>query len=118
MGRFNCFYYSLSSGRMPVKEFIESFESKTQDKFAYIQRLLEELGRELKQPYSKYIGDDIFELRFQSEAGTIRILYFFWENRAIMTNAFVKKSAKMPLKEISLARQRRKISISSQREGI
>ncbi|OGX29663.1 MAG: hypothetical protein A2879_05090 [Omnitrophica WOR_2 bacterium RIFCSPHIGHO2_01_FULL_49_10] len=116
MGRFYCFYYSLSSGRMPVKEFVESLESKTQGKFSCLRRLLEELGKELKQPHSKHLGSNIFELRFQSEVGTIRVLYFFWEDKVVMTNAFVKKSVKVPLKEIELAKQRREIFIGNQQE--
>lgn len=118
MGRFNCFYYSLSSGRMPVKDFIFSLEQKAQDKFLYLWGLLEQSGRGLRQPHSKYLGNDMFELRFQSEAGAIRVLYFFWEDKVVMTNAFVKKSVKVPLKEIELAKQRRGIFISNQREEI
>ncbi len=118
MGRFNCFYYSSNSGRMPVKDFIFSLGPKAQDKFLYLWGLLEQSGREIRQPHSKHLGDDIFELRFQSEVGAIRVLYFFWKDKAIMTNAFVKKTIKVPVKEIKLAKQRRKIFIGNQQEDI
>lgn len=68
-----------------------------------------EFGHRLPQPHAKYTGDDIFELRFKGQEGQIRVLYFFFhQDKAIFTNGFIKKSARMPFKEKALAVERRK----------
>ena len=63
----------------------------------------------MPQPHAKYIGDEIFELRFKGQEGQIRVLYFFFhQDKAIFTNGFIKKSAKLPEKEKVLAIERKK----------
>ena len=66
-------------------------------------------GRELSLPYAKYIGDEIFELRFESVEGAVRVLYFFWDGeKAVVTNGFIKKSNKTPRHEKETAVGRRR----------
>jgi len=103
-------YYKNESGRCPVKDFIDSLDQQSQRKFFYILGLLEEFGPRLPLPHAKYIGDGIFELRFSSSQGNIRILYFFFSrNHIIFTNGFIKKSEKIPKKEKAIAMERKKL---------
>lgn len=109
MASIICFYYVTESGKSPVKDFIDSLDSSSQRKFFFVKSLLEEFGHRLPQPHAKYIGDEIFELRFKGQEGNVRILYFFFhQDKAIFTNGFIKKSAKLPEKERTLAIRRRK----------
>lgn len=109
MAGVSCFYYVTESGKSPVKDFIDSLDSSGQRKFFFAKSLLEEFGHRLPQPHAKYIGDEIFELRFKGQEGQIRVLYFFFhQDRVIFTNGFIKKSAKLPEKEKALAIERRK----------
>jgi len=102
-------YYRTESGRVPAMEFIDSLEVKSKDKYFFILGMLEDCGRQLKQHYSKYIGDEIFELRFSGREGAIRVLYFFFHgDKAIITNGFVKKTDKTPSNEKETAIRRRK----------
>lgn len=104
-----CFYYVTESGKCPVKDFIDSLDSSSQRKFFFVKSLLEEFGHKLPQPHAKYVGDEIFELRFKGQEGNIRVLYFFFHrDKVIFTNGFIKKSAKLPEKEKALAIERRK----------
>ncbi|MBI2871113.1 MAG: type II toxin-antitoxin system RelE/ParE family toxin [Candidatus Omnitrophica bacterium] len=97
------------SSRSPVREFIDSLDPKTQRKFFFAKALLEEFGHKLPQPHAKYIGDDIFELRFVGREGAVRVLYFFFhQDRAVFTNGFLKKSNRTPMREKSTAIERRK----------
>lgn len=106
----SCFYYVTESGKSPVRDFIDTLDSSSQRKFFFVKSLLEEFGHKLPQPHAKYIGDEIFEIRFRGREGNIRILYFFFhQDKAIFTNGFIKKSAKLPGKEKTLAIERRKI---------
>ena len=109
MKKVTCKYYCVESGRAPVKEFIDSLHLRTQQKFFSVVELLEEFGHQLPQPHAKYIGDEIFELRFKGQEGAVRVLYFFfYQDSAVLTNGFVKKSNKIPVKEKSTAIERRR----------
>ena len=111
-----CYYYSTESGKLPVKEFVDSLDFKTQRKFFFVKALLEEFGHKLPQPHAKYIGNDIFELRFKGQEGAVRVLYFFFhQNKAVFTNGFIKKSDKTPRNEKELAVQRKMDFLSRQK---
>jgi len=106
--RIRCYYYLTGPGRVPVRDFIDSLDFKTQRKFFFVKELLENFGHKLPYPHAKYIGNSIFELRFKGYEGAVRIFYFFFDqDKAIFTNGFVKKSAKTPQNEIGIAFERR-----------
>jgi len=110
MGKITCYYYCTDSGRIPVREFIDSLDYRSQRKFFFAKALLEEFGYRLPRPHAAYIGDSIFELRFKGAEGQIRILYFFFhQNKAILTNGFVKKTNKVSkkVKEVAIKRKKR-----------
>lgn len=111
----SCFYYVTESGKSPVKDFIDSLDLRTQRKFFFVKKLLEEFGHKLPQPHARYIGDEIFELRFSGQEGNIRVLYFFFHrDKAIFANGFIKKVPKTPLKEKVLAIERRRLFLEDQ----
>ena len=71
-------------------------------------QLLQALGFELREPYSKPLEDGIFELRAQVGNNISRVLYFFvYGRRIVLTNGFIKKTQKTPKKEIELAKKYR-----------
>ncbi|MDD3089310.1 MAG: type II toxin-antitoxin system RelE/ParE family toxin [Candidatus Omnitrophica bacterium] len=109
MSRITCCYYLTASGRSPVRDLIDSLAPRAQRKFFFVMELLEEFGSRLPRPHSKYLGKDIFELRFGGEEGAVRVLYFFFQgDTAVFTNGFIKKTGKTPLKELNTAIERRK----------
>lgn len=104
------YYFCTESGKSQVKDFIDVLDGTTQRKFFFVKGLLEEFGHKLSQPHAKYIGDDIFELRFTGKEGNIRILYFFFHrDKVIFTNGFVKKTSKLPQREKDVAVERRRL---------
>ena len=116
MAKITTYYYLAESDKSPVKEFIDSLDFKSQRKFFFVKELLEEFGHKLPFPHAKYIGDSIFELRFKGHEGTVRVLYFFYqEDRAIFTNGFVKKTNKTPKNEINIAIERRNDFLNRQK---
>ena len=109
IAKVTCYYYATESNRSPVREFIDSLDDRTQRKFFFVKALLEEFGYRLPYPHAKYLGDSIFELRFKSQEGEIRVLYFFFhKDKAVFTNGFIKKSSRTPKDELSIAINRRK----------
>lgn len=116
MRSITCFYYVTESGKSPVRDFIDSLDSSSQRKFFFVKSLLEEFGHRLPQPHAKYIGNEIFELRFKGQEGNVRILYFFYhQDKVIFTNGFIKKTANIPEKEKALAFERKKSFLKRQK---
>ena len=69
---------------------------------------LEEKGPQLREPLSKPLGDGIFEVRAKQGSDISRVLYFFVVGRkVILTNGFVKKTQKTPVREIERAKRYR-----------
>jgi len=86
---------------------------KSRQKFFFVKGLLEVFGRSLPQPHAKYLGDDIFELRFHVREGCARFLYFFFAgNSAVFTNGFLKKTDRTPPGEKRLAIERRRMYLT------
>ena len=69
-------------------------------------KLLREYGKRLREPYSKYLEDGIFELRIKFASDITRIFYFFFcNNKIVLTNGFVKKTTKTPANELKKAKK-------------
>lgn len=103
---FNVSFYELPSGEKPVQQFLLDLPEKMRAKALYSISLLEEFGNALREPYSKSLGDGLFELRIKFASDISRIFYFFVvDNKIILTNGFIKKTMKTPKSELELARR-------------
>ncbi len=110
-------YYEKEDGTYPAEEFILSQDKKMQAKLFMALEFLEEKGPLLREPYSKSLGDGIFEVRAKQGSDISRVLYFFVVGkRIILTNGFVKKTQKTPTNEIERAKRYRK-DYQTQKEG-
>lgn len=108
MNPFVVIFYELSNGRCPVEEFLSSIDTSMRAKAVGLLQILQEHGCQLREPYTKPLGDGIFELRVQSGNNISRILYFFYAGgKIIVTNGFVKKTQRTPVQEITLAKKYR-----------
>ena len=113
MNKFEVLFYDLPDGSEPVADFLDSLDLKMRAKVLKEIGLLEDYGPELREPYSKSIGDDIFELRTKLGTDITRVLYFFFVGRkVILTNGFVKKTDKTPPGEKDKAMRYRKEYLS------
>ena len=101
-------FYEQADGTIPVRQFLGSLSEKMEAKVLRVISLLEANGYELREPYSKPLGDGIFELRAQVAANISRVLYFFVVNgKAVLTHGFVKKTQQTPKAEIKRAKNYR-----------
>lgn len=101
-------FYKRANGSCPVCDFLDSLDIKMRAKMLRLTMLLEKNGNELREPYSKFLKDGIFEIRAKLGSNIARVLYFFSLGKIIiLTNGFVKKTAKTPSTEIELAQKYR-----------
>lgn len=101
-------YYEQEDGTRPAEEFILSQDKKMQAKLFLALEFLEEKGPALREPFSKSLGDGIFEVRAKQGSDISRILYFFViGKKIILTNGFAKKTQKTPPREIDRAKRYR-----------
>jgi len=108
MSKINIVLYETIDGKCPVKEFINNLDAKMQAKVLRTIDLLEANGTDLREPYSKSIGDGIFELRIKQGSDISRVMYFYFVgNNAVLTHGFVKKTSKTPPNEIMKAKKYR-----------
>jgi phage-related protein len=87
-----------------IINFIESLgDGRSSDVYKTVN-ILRDFGYEIELPHSRSLGQGLFELR--SMNSEVRLLYIFYQNDALILNAFVKKQNKIPKKELDLARKR------------
>ena len=109
MSNFEVEFYTTGDGEKPAKEFLLSLDIKMRAKLMGIISILEEKGNALREPYSKYLDDGIFEIRGKVGNDISRVLYFFYyDKRIILTNGFIKKTQKTLSKELRIAKKYRK----------
>lgn len=105
---YNIEFYSKENGEEPAREFVLRMNPKMQAKILKVLDLLEINGPLVRMPYSEYLDDGIFEIRTKQGSVITRILYFFTiDKKIILTIGFVKKTQKIPKKEIELAQKYR-----------
>lgn len=105
---YEIIFYDSGSGHCPVQEFLDSLPPKLLAKTLRTIDLLEANGPFLREPYSKSLDGEIFELRTKQGSNITRIIYFFFiGKKIILTNGFIKKTQKTSKKELELALKRK-----------
>jgi len=104
VNKFILEFYEKENGGIPVGEFLLGLDKKMRAKILSIMDVLQE-GDFLREPYSKYLEDGIFEIRGKVGSDITRVLYFFYyEGKIVFTNGYVKKTQKTPVSEILKAK--------------
>jgi phage-related protein len=95
-------YYEDKEGKSDVFDFIDKQKDNNKAKILSWLSILEEKGPVLMRPYADLLKDGIHELRIKLTGKQVRILYFFcYKEYIILTNHFIKKTDKVPEKEIN-----------------
>ena len=113
--KFEVIFYETPDGKVPARDFIYGLDSKMRAKIASLIEILIHNGTDPREPYTKHLDDGIFELRCKLGSNITRTLYFFYAGgKIVLTNGFVKKSAKTPPNMIAIAKKYRADFISRQ----
>jgi phage-related protein len=88
-----------------VRKFISDLQPEQRGKALRAIERLKAFGQLLPLPHSKKIDHKLWELRVRGKI-QVRLLYTFAHNKIHIVSGFVKKSPKIPRRELELARQR------------
>jgi phage-related protein len=97
-------YYSKN-----VQSWISKLPINIRAAYAKLTELLTEFGMDLRLPYSRAMGDGLFELRPRGKEGIARVFYCTLVGRRIVVlHGFIKKTQETPRKELEIAIRRMK----------
>ncbi len=88
---------------------IQNFPKSILANLIHIFEMIEFMGPNLGLPYTKSLGKGIFEIRAKGKEGISRSLFcIVKDRRIIILHSFIKKSNKIPKKDLELAKKRLK----------
>ena len=90
-----------------LNKFFSSLEPTVRAELKKMMELLAIHGSNLREPDSKSLGNGLFELRIIDQVH-VRVIYIFWRDNAVLLHGFVKKTVKMPVKDLRYAKQMKK----------
>jgi phage-related protein len=98
--------YSEDDDSVPLLEWLDRQPTKVQAKSIVRLERLREMGHELRRPEADFLRDGIHELRFSFQGTQYRMLYFFFQGRAVVTHGLTKEG-KVPDIEVNRAIERK-----------
>ena len=105
--------YQIQFFAASVQAVIEKWPVGIYASFVRISEQIELSGPNLGMPYTKAMGEGLFEIRARGAEGIGRAFFCCMKGqRVIILHGFVKKTQATPLKEIRLAKQRMKEVLS------
>jgi phage-related protein len=107
----NIYFYQKISGRIPVKEFLESLPKQDEARISYDLLLLKNKGLKVCGLSLRHISGKLWEIKFKLSSG-YRIFYCMVEENLYLLHAYKKQSQKAPGKEITIALKRMKELLS------
>ena len=83
--------FSEDDDSVPLSEWLDRQPAKVQAKSIVRLERLREMGHELRRPEADFLRDDIHELRLTFQGVQYRMLYFFFEGKAVVTHGLTKE---------------------------
>jgi phage-related protein len=111
MNRYRVEFFRTTSGKSPVGDFIENLDGKTYVKLERLLELLAVYGPDIGMPYSKPLGQGLFELRLRGVHESRFLYVFISGQRIVILHAFAKRTQKTPKQELALARLRQRMYV-------
>ena len=107
-GPFELLFYQKADGTCQVRDYLRAQTKRVRGEAGWILERLETEGDRLERPATDFLEDGIYELRVIVDRQQHRILYFFDKRTIVATNAFLKKTQRVPRKVIDRAKRARK----------
>ena len=94
-----------------VKKDTLSFPKGILANLLHILDIIQELGPDIGLPYTKALGNGLFEIRAKGQEGIGRVIFCYSvkeRNEIVILHSFIKKTNKIPKKELEIALKRKK----------
>lgn len=104
---FSLRFYEKPDGECQVSDYLRAQSKKVRGEAGWLLTRLENESDKLERPLVGFLEDGIYELRVIVERHQHRVLYFFHKQIIVATNAFLKKTPKVPKGEIDKAKAAR-----------
>lgn len=101
--------YTLEFFNLSVQADIDRWPTGISASFYRITEQMVETGPNLGLPYTKALGDGLFEIRARGTEGIARAFFCtIVGRRIVILHSFIKKTQQTPVKELKMARKRLK----------
>ena len=102
-------FFRTETGREPVREWLEKFDEADEQRiYAVIRAVWMDWEAALRKQRVKKLADDLWEIRRPIRKNrTIRVVFTREDNKMVLLHGFVKKSQRIPRKDLQLARKRK-----------
>jgi len=99
--------YEDGHGKCQVRDYLRSQSKKVRGHAGWLLQALDEHGHRLDRPTVGHLGNGIYELWIIIDRQQHRVLFFFDHEFIVATNAFFKKSDRVPDEELTRAKKAR-----------
>src|SRR5579862_6611789 len=105
---FTVEFYEMSTGRIPVQEFLDELKFTDPDDFTAVLAGLAKLRNRQyhREPLSKALGGGLFELRHIGKLNTRVFWFFARDRRIVLVHAIRNKGQAIPARDLDSARER------------
>ena len=98
-----------------VQKAILKWPKKMLQRYLRVVGLIEEDGPDLGMPFTKSIEKGLFEIRIKAREGIGRAFFCYRiKSKIIILHGFIKKTQKIPEKELDITRRRMKEVIKNE----
>lgn len=99
--------YTINYYNFNVQKELFSLPATLQARYIHLTERMEKYGAYLGEPHTKALGNGLFELRLKGAEGIARVFYCtLIGQQIVMLHSFIKKTTKIPTKELEIALQR------------
>lgn len=98
-------FFRLDSGREPVRDWLKSLSRQCRRSIGEDIKTLQ-FGWPIGMPLARKLEKELWELRTILPIGIARTFFTVRGHRIVLLHGFVKKSQKIPAKELRIAKRR------------
>lgn len=98
-------FFATELGTEPVRDWLRALSREARKIIGEDIKTVQ-FGWPLGMPLVRKLGKDLWEVRSKMDAGIVRVLFTVVGETMVLLHAFAKKSQKMPIHELNLARRR------------
>lgn len=99
-------FYRTENGNEPVREWLKEL-SKDERITIGTEIKTVQFGWPLGMPLVKKLDKDLWEIRCKLDNKIARVLFTLYQDSIVLLHGFIKKSQKIPIKDLELAKRRR-----------